>query len=170
MKFLCGFLMMALVCGMATAFEYFDCTYTASDGSFYDLHLIRSHHKGERNVAEDGDGMKYYWNLCESIVDARYHTDFKESCPKHAYVCQQTTGGGTKDCGGANREIRDGENGPASGVTIFLSGGDSGCDGEPRKTTINVNCGTDSQPVISEIGPCHYNIRYSNRLACPRTY
>ena len=48
-----------------------------------------------------------------------------------------------------------------------MSGGDEGCDGLKRKTTINVNCGSDTEPVISEVGPCHYNIRYSNRLACP---
>ena len=61
----------------------------------------------------------------------------------------------------------DGENGPDKGVTIVVSEGDEGCNGLRRKTTINVNCGSDSDPVISEVGPCHYNIRYSNRLACP---
>mmetsp|Transcript_5411 Transcript_5411/g.8162 ORF Transcript_5411/g.8162 Transcript_5411/m.8162 type:complete len:167 (-) Transcript_5411:116-616(-) len=148
------------------AFE--TCTYKASDGSFYDLHLIRSHHQGLRNVAEDSQGMKYYWNLCESIVDARFHTDFENPCPDHAFVCQQTSSLATKDCGGSPREIFDGEAGPNQGVTIVVSGGDEGCNDLQRKTTINVNCGSDTDPVITEIGPCHYNIRYDNRLACPR--
>ncbi len=43
------------------------CDFIASDGSYYDLHLIRSHHRGQRNFAKDENGMEYYWNLCETI-------------------------------------------------------------------------------------------------------
>ena len=113
--------------------------------------------------------MEYYWNLCETISDARFHTDFEKPCPKHAVVCQRTNQGDTKDCGGPPFRFTDGEKGPKLGVTVEVVDGDAGCEKEKRSTTIHVNCGPDTEPVISEDENCHYTIRYSNLLACPRT-
>mmetsp|Transcript_19685 Transcript_19685/g.55347 ORF Transcript_19685/g.55347 Transcript_19685/m.55347 type:complete len:173 (-) Transcript_19685:40-558(-) len=149
---------------------YHDCKYTASDGSVYDLSLLRAHHRGERNMATDDKGQEYFWNLCESIEDARFHTDFEKPCPRHAWVCQRTTNGNTKDCGGEEVTYSDGELGPSKGITIHMAEGDLGCNDIRRQTTIHLECGDDSEPRILEVGECHYMIEYSSRMACPKAY
>ena len=73
MRFSVFFLFLSAILA-TSSFEV--CSYKASDGSVYDLHLIRSHHQGLRNIASDAQGMKYYWNLCESIIDGLFSFSF----------------------------------------------------------------------------------------------
>ncbi len=121
-----------------------------------------------RNAFSFDISLLNFFQTPNSRFIARFHTDFENPCPKHAMVCQRTTQGNTKDCGGSPFRFADGENGANLGVTVEVTDGDDGCDDLKRTTTIHVNCGTDTEPVITEDENCHYTIRYSNMLACPK--
>jgi hypothetical protein len=140
------------------------CTYRTTDGTKYDILPFRSHHKGYRNSVTDSNNLTLYWNFCEPIQSARFHTDLSPPCSDHSFVCLVSPFHTPIDVGRL-RIVSDGELGPMTGLSFEFIGGT--CGRRIRKSTFHVNCGRETQPTLKILDECHFIVRYNNPYACP---
>jgi len=141
------------------------CTYTASDGSQYDLAPM-AHASGEQDYSgTDAVGYQYYWNICGNTVSSQ--------CGVTSAVCQYT-GSLKYSCGLLPGRFYDYEDGPANqGLNLVYSNGTAAPACFPRSTFVylkcNPNAGRGNVIKITEGKTrCSYAIYMESAYACPK--
>jgi len=149
-----------------------ECTYNASDGSFYDLHLLRKMH-GKPYSFTDEEGNEWLFNVCGDLSNLKV-----DYCPKDSVVCMRSKLGGVAVNAGKRASWSDFVN-KSRGVEIVYGEGDM-CDGSiPRKTIFDFVCPTvrssrssrRNSPIsvteVKEMDKCSTLIKVSSHFACP---
>jgi len=141
------------------------CTYTASDGSKYDLSQMAQASGGQDYYGTDAKGYQYYWNICGNTVSTQ--------CGVPSSVCQTATGR-MYSCGMLPPRFSDNADGPVNeGVTLVYSNGSTAAGCFPRSTIINLKCnpnvGRGNVVSIKEgTTQCSYVISMESAYACPK--
>jgi len=146
------FVLLLANCGIA----FSSCTFTAGDGSHYDLSAISA----EYSIA--ANDYNYKVMVCKTLPTTCY--GMSQS------VCRISIWGGVEyACGtSASMTFRDYPQ-AGGGVSIFYDGGEA-CGGTPRTSTVNVICDltTDGNLVsATEATGCDLVFNLRSKHACP---
>jgi len=134
------------------------CSYTATDGSHYDLSpLISAEFKWTSDL------FNYLIVICRDLSMSCY--GMRQS------VCRISVFGGIEYASGSFSAVtfKDSPNGPNTGVTMIYGGGES-CGGAPRTTTIFFECEPGVEGVIyflEESTACDLTVYLASKYACP---
>jgi len=143
-------------------------TYTATDGTLYDLTLLTK----PQNIGYfiNIGSYTYYFNLCDNYITAQTTT----YCYAVAPVYQISTTNLCYLLGTLPPTIKDGINGPDTGVTIVYTNQEDRCQFGtlPRIVNINIACDpkakTETVVSLTEPAVCVYDIAMTSPVACPK--
>jgi len=135
---------------------YSACTYTATDGSHYDLSALSTEYTISAN------DYNYKVMICKTLATTCY--GMTQS------VCRISVWGGVEyACGTSSAMTFRDYSIPNQGVGIFYDGGEA-CGGTPRTSTINIICDTSTEATLvsaTESTGCDLIFTMRSKHACP---
>eukprot|EP00162_Nutomonas_longa_P002455 comp13092_c0_seq1/m.17741 comp13092_c0_seq1/g.17741 ORF comp13092_c0_seq1/g.17741 comp13092_c0_seq1/m.17741 type:complete len:200 (-) comp13092_c0_seq1:71-670(-) len=147
------------------------CTYTAPDGSYYDLSSISNKLFSEKLLGSSpSSGTTFNFAICNSIAAV---TNAPGACAGDSAVCATDDSGKTTSFGSASSSGFASNNwGKGSGVFLIYNFGDACASGPGGKRTVNIQIGCSSftsTPWIAEIHDgCTASLFITSPAACPQ--
>jgi len=146
---------------LATHSTYCACpVHTASDGTTYELSSLT---RTDGDYTYTDNSLVYIVNICAAVSGQCFGKTDQAVCKVDAL-----TGGEWASGTASSIQIRDHPGGPSKGVQVWYGEGEV-CTGQPRSTTINIDCNPTSNGEIYSIiedTSCTFIIAMRSLAAC----